>query len=207
MMTHWLEEAERDEARRKQRSSQESAKIQDKIFRIQQNYEANRLKYDNFIQIMHELFERANALPPAKREPWKIIDFKPKESRLNNYLYQASTNKMYDKTVFVKSFPFIKNRHYKHVHEVRFAISKDMGMVEIEVKDDYLAKVRLHSDDGKDADLIIDDGLKRVNIVFRYEIDKLDKELSLKILDFLAFKSDFKSLPFGEENFKYSKRG
>ncbi len=206
-MAHWLEEAEREEIRKKQKVSKESARIQDKMFRIQQNYSANKETYDKFINMMHDLCERANALPPDKRDPWNVIEFKPKESKLDNHLYQASTNKGFDKTVAIKSFPFIKSQHYKHVHSVYFAVSKDMGMVEIEVKDDYLAKSRMRTDDSRDTDFLIDDGLKRVDIVFRYEMDKLDKELAIKILDFLVFRADFKSLPFGEEHFKYDKRG
>ncbi|MBE0640089.1 MAG: hypothetical protein IH598_16365 [Bacteroidales bacterium] len=204
-MAHWLEEAERDEIRKKQKTSKESAKIQDKIFNIEQNYISNKEKYEQFIEMVNDLCERANSLPAEKREPWKIIEFKAKESKLNNHLYHASTSEGFDKTVAVKSFPFIKNQHYKHVHSIFFSVSKELGMIEIEVKDDYLAKSRMRSDDSKDTALLVDDGLKRVDIVFKYEMDKLDKDLAFKILDFLVFKSDFKALPFGEEHFKYDK--
>lgn len=78
-------------------------------------------------------------------------------------------------------------------------------MVEIEVKDDYLAKSRMRTDESKDTDFLIDDGLKRINVIFQYEIDKLDKELAVKILDWLVFKENLKSLPFREEHFKYNK--
>lgn len=206
-MSHWLEEAEREELRKKQKLSAESARIQDKIFRIQQNYAQYGEKYNQFLEILQDLFDRANALPPEKREPWNIIVFKPKESRFNNYLYEASTSRGFDKTVAIKSFPFIKTQHYKHVHAIYLAISKEMGFAEIEVKDDYLAKARLKPDESYDDELLLDDGLKRVDIVFKYEIDRLDKDLAYKILDFLAFKADFKSLPFGPEHFKYDKRG
>lgn len=204
-MAHWLEEAERDEIRKKQKTSKESAKIQDKIFNIEQNYKANQEKYNQFIELMHDLFERANSLPVEKREPWKLIEFKAKESKLNNHLYHASTSEGFDKTVAIKTFPFIKSQHYKHVHGIYFAVSKEMGKIEIEVKDDYLAKSRMRTDESRDTDFLVDDGLKRVDIVFKYEIDKLDKDLAFKILDFMVFKSDFKALPFGEEHFKYDK--
>jgi len=204
-MSHWLEEAERDELRKKQRVSKESAKVQDKIFNIKKNYEANKDTYENFIELIHDLIERANSLPAEKREPWTIIEFKQKESKLENHLFHAHTSEGFDKTVAIKAFPFIKNQHYKHVHAIYFSVSKEMGMIEIEVKDDYLAKSRMKSDDSKDTALLVDDGLKRMDIVFKYEMNKLDKSLAYKILDFLAFKADFKSLPFGEENFKYDK--
>jgi hypothetical protein len=204
-MAHWLEEAEREELRKKQRLSKESAKIQDKMFRINQNYEANREQYEQFVEVMHDLCERANLLPAEKREPWKIIEFKPKETKLENHLYYASTSKRFDKTVAVKAFPFVKSQHYKHIHIVYFTISKEMGMAEVEIKDDYLAKSRQKSDDSKDTNLLVDDGLKRINVIFQYEIEKLDKDLAVKILDWLVFKADLKTLPFREEHFKYDK--
>ncbi len=205
-MAHWLEEAEREELRKRQKMSKESAKIQDKIFRIQQNYAAHGDKYDEFIEMMHDLCERANTLPADKRVPWNVIEFKNKESKLDNHLYAATTSKRFDKTVAIKTFPFIKSQHYKHVHAIYFSMSKEMGMVEIEVKDDYLAKSRMLSDDNRDVDLLIDDGLKRVNVVFVFDIDKLDRDLGYKILDWLVFKTELKTLPFREEHFKYDKR-
>jgi len=204
-MAHWLEEAEREEMRKQQRLSKNSAKIQDKIFRIRQNYEANKELYEQFLEVMHDFCQRANSLPAEKREPWKQIEFKAKESKLENHLYLASTSKSFDKTVAVKTFPFIKTQHYRHIHHIYFSLSKEMGMVEIEVKDDYLAKSRMRTDESKDTDFLIDDGLKRINVIFQYEIDKLDKELAVKILDWLVFKENLKSLPFREEHFKYNK--
>lgn len=205
-MTHWLEEAEREEQLKKQRPSHESAKIQDKIFRINNNYEANKEKYEKFIEMFHDLCERANQLPAEKREPWNHIEVKPKESKLNNHLVTFSTDERLEKLVTISRFPFFKRQHFKHIRHIYFTISKEMGKCEIEVKDDYLAKTRLNLDDGKDTDKPTSDGFQRVNVIFLYEINDLSKDIALKILDWLAFKADLKSLPFGEEHFKMKKR-
>jgi len=205
-MTHWLEEAEREEQLKKQRPSHESAKIQDKIFRINKNYEANKEAYENFVEILHDLCERANQLPAEKREPWNHIEAKAKESKLKNHLYTFSTGERLDKLITTTRFPFFKRQHYKHFRMIYFTVSKEMGKCEIEVKDDYLAKTRLNLDDGKETTGSSNDGLTRVNVIFIYNINELDKETAVKILDWLAFKIELKALPFGEEHFKIHRR-
>jgi hypothetical protein len=203
-MSHWLEEAEREEQRKRERPSRESAKIQDKIFRIKQNYEANKDLYEKFINHFFDLCERANNLPQEKKIPWKQIDFRMKESKLENHLYYASTSESIEKTVKTRSFPFFKRQHYKHLRSIHFNVSKKMDFAEVEVRDDYLAKTRL-SPDAEEKKDIFDDGFTRVKVVFEYEMKNLNKELSLSILDWLAFKKDVTSLPFTEEHFKYDK--
>jgi len=204
-MPHWLEEAEREEQRKKERPSRESAKVQDKIFRIRENYDVNKEAYENFVRYFFDLCERANNLPHEKKLPWIQIDFRMKESKLENHLYYASTSERIDKIVKVRSFPFFKRQHYKHLRSIHFNVSKKMNFAELEIRDDYLAKTRLKSDDNEESE-IYNDGFNRVKVVFEYEIDKLDKNLALIILDWLAFRAEVSSLPFGEEHFKYDKR-
>lgn len=204
-MPHWLEEAEREEQRKKERPSRESAKIQDKILNIRQNYAANKDTYEHFITYFFDLLERANNLPHEKKLPWVHIDFRLKESKLENHLYYAGTSEPIDKMVKTRSFPFFKRQHYKHVRSVHFNVSKKMDFSEIEIRDDYLAKTRLKSDDGETSD-IYEDGFRRVKVVFEYEMKKLDKSLGVLLLDWLAFKADVSSLPFSEEHFKYDRR-
>lgn len=81
-MAHWLEEAEREEMRKQQRLSKNSAKIQDKIFRIRQNYEANKELYEQFLEVMHDFCQRANSLPAEKENPGNRLSSKPKNRNL-----------------------------------------------------------------------------------------------------------------------------
>lgn len=204
-MPHWLEEAEREEQRKREKPSRESAQIQDKIFRIRKNYEVNKKAYESFIENFFDLCNRANNLPAEKKLPWQYIDFRSKESRLDNHLYYASTSESIDKLVKTRSFPFVKRQHYKHIRAIHFNISKKMDFAELEIRDDYLAKTRLSSDD-REKEKILDDGFNRIKVVFEYEIEKLDNKLALIILDWLAFKAGVNDMPFGEEHFKYDKR-
>ncbi len=204
-MTHWLEDAEREEQHKKQKPLKDSAKIQDKMFRIKQNYDVNKDSYEAFISRLKDLSERANNLPMEKREPWLHIDTKAKDSKLDNHFYFFSTNERFDKRVITKHFPFVKNQHFKHIRVIYFSISKEMGKVEVELKEDYLAKTRISSEDNSQIKEFIDDGLQRVDVIFLYNISDLNNELAFKILDYLVYKEDLKSLPFGEEHFKYKK--
>ncbi len=203
-MPYWLEEAEREEQRKREKPSRESAKIQDKIFRIRENYRANKESYEEFVAYFFDLCSRANNLPSEKKLPWNMIDFRKKESKLDNHLCFASTSESLDKVVKTTAFPFLKRQHYKHIRSAHFNISKKMDFAEIEIRDDYLAKTRLKNDERK-TEKIIDDGFPRVKVVFEYEIEKLNRDLVMKILDWLAFKADVGSLPFTEEHFKYDK--
>ena len=203
-MSHWLEEAEREEQRKKERPSRESAKIQDKIFSIRQNYEANKEPYENFIAYFFDLCTRANSLPHEKKLPWVQIDFKQKASKLENHLYYASTSESIDKVVKTRSFPFFKRQHFKHLRSIHFNVSKKMDYAEIEIRDDYLAKTRLSQDDEEKKE-IFDDGFKRVKVVFEDQIKNLNKDLAIIVLDWLAFKTEVSSFPFSEEHFKYDK--
>jgi hypothetical protein len=204
--SHWLEDAEREEQQKRLRPLREGARIQDKIHRVKENYEANHELYDEFIAYLADLSERANNLPTEKKHPWMNIEHKKKESKYENNMYGFSTAERISRNVITKAFPFVKTQHYKHVHNLYVSVSKKMGLAEVEVWDDYLAKTRLNLDDGKETEVLMDDGLPRLRVVFEYPIKQLDKQLAYKILDWLAFKSDVKSLPFNEEHFKYDKR-
>jgi hypothetical protein len=204
--SHWLEDAEREEQQKRLRPLREGARIQDKIHRVKENYEANQPLYDEFLQHMSDLCERANRLPMEKKHPWMNIEHQEKESKYENHMYGFSTSERISRNVITKTFPFVKTQHYKHVHNFYVSVSKKMGLAEVEVWDDYLAKTRLNLDDGKEPEVLIDDGLPRLRVVFEYPMEQLDKQVAYKILDWLAFKSDAKSLPFNEEHFKYNKR-
>lgn len=204
-MSHWLEEAEREEQRKRVNPSRENAKIQDKIFRVKQNYDVNKETYESFIEYMFDLCGRANSLPQEKKLPWIHIDFKDKETKYKNHLYFASTAERVNKTVMTRSFPYIRRQHYKHVRDIYFSVSRKMGFADVEVRDDYLAKTRISLEE-KDAAEIMNDGFPRIRVVFEFEMSKLDKKSGLAILDWLTFKADVVSLPFGEEHFKYDKR-
>jgi hypothetical protein len=202
-MTHWLEEAElekQDGLKKKKKVSRNV--IQQKTEDIRQNYKANNEVYDGFINAFFATCQRANNLPPELREPWGLIESKAKENKMDNHLYSFISRERFDMRVPTKSFPFMKLRHFKHVRKIMFSISKDMGMTNIEVFEDYVAKTRLNKVDGTEDKPDKYDGLDRFHLVYHYAINMLDNNLALKILDWLAFKEEIDHLPFKKDQIK-----
>jgi len=202
-MTHWLEEAEQgleEEPQKKRKLSRTI--VQQKAENIRKNYEANKDAYDGFINNLFSVCQRANNLPPEMREPWRMIESKAKVSKLDSHLFSFISRERFDMRVATKSFPFIKLRHYKHVRKIMVSVSKDLGMANIEVYDDFIAKKRLNKTDGSEEKHDRDDGLDRFHVVYHYPINLLGKEIALKILDWLVFKEEVEYLPFKEEQIK-----
>lgn len=208
-MGHWLEDIERQESR-KHRSARDSARIQDKIFRIAQNYEKNRDLYDSFIDKMNNLTERVNNLPMEYREDFNKIKAQSKESKLNNHLHYFSSSRRHYKMEFRGLFNPLKNIHYKHVRLIYFNVAKVMDKVEVEIREEYLEKKR------RDGQVIPEEGERnksrkpsaiendKFHQIYYYDMEKLTPELALKIIDWLAFKEELHHIPIiaeGEERF------
>lgn len=201
-MTHWLNEAENEIQQEPTKPKVSRTRIQQKIEDINKNYEANKEAYDGFINNLFNLCQRANNLPSEAREPWGIIETKARESKMNSHLFSFLTHERFDMRVTTKSFPFMKLRHYKHLRKVMFSVSKTMGMVNVEVYEDFVAKTRLNKDDGTKEKDVVNDGLDRFHLVYHYAIKELNDKLAIKLLDWLAFKEEMDYLPFTEKDVK-----
>lgn len=204
-MAHWLEEAERKIHRREKRPS-ESVRIQEKKFLIQQNYEKNKEVYDGFINKLKELVERVNNLPMEMRDPFGHMDAVEKESKLDNHLVYFSSKVRIRKKTILPKFPFIKFTNFKHIRVIYFCVSKYTGKVEVEVKENFLKKTRKdgHVDDApKHPHHREEDDQDNMDIIFLWDMEKLDNELAYKIIDWLAFKEELSYLPFKPDDFKY----
>ena len=201
-MAHWLEEAENEKQEEVKKPRVSRTEIQQKTEDIRQNYETNKKAYDDFITALFTLCQRANTLPPESREPWNIIESKARESKMNSHLYSFITRERFDMRAPIKSFPFIKLRHFKHVRKVMFSVSKTLGMVNIEVYEDYIAKTRISKDDGGEIKEVVDDGLERYHLIYHFAIKDLNEDLSLKLLDWLTFREDLEHLPFTKKDIK-----
>jgi hypothetical protein len=209
MAAHWLDDIERKESR-KQGHASDSARIQDKKFRIQQNYEKNHKVYDGFVEKLHSLVDRVNNLPLEYREEYGKISFKEKDSKLNNHLRYFSSSRRTQKTEFKGLLHPLKNVHYKHVRIIYFNIAKLMDKVEVEIREEFLEKKRR---DGKEVPehenprqfRKPESDKDKFHEIYYYEMGKLTEDLAYKILDWLAFKQNVDHIPIvidGEPRFK-----
>jgi hypothetical protein len=206
---HWLDDIERQESRKHGHAS-DSARIQDKKFRIQQNYAKNKKVYDGFINRLHALVDRVNNLPMEYREEFGKINFREKESKLNNRLRYFSSSRRTQKIEFKSILSPFKSVHYKHVRLIYFNVAKLMDKVEVEIHEEFLEKKRRdgkvvpehenphefhkpHSEKGK------------FHEIYYYDMEKLTDDLAYRILDWLAFKESVDTIPIiieGEPRFK-----
>ena len=208
-MGHWLDDIERHESRKHGHAS-DSARIQDKKFRIQQNYAKNKKVYDGFINRLHALVDRVNNLPMEYREEFGKINFREKESKLNNRLRYFSSSRRTQKTEFKSILSPFKSVHYKHVRLIYFNVAKLMDKVEVEIHEEFLEKKR------RDGKVVPEhenphefhkphSEKDKFHEIYYYDMEKLTDDLAYRILDWLAFKESVDTIPVvidGEPRFK-----
>jgi hypothetical protein len=208
-VAHWLDEIERLE-NRKNRSASDSARIQDKKFRIQQNYSKNHEIYDGFIGKLDNLVERVNSLPMEHRDVFGKINSRDKDSKLDNHLHFFSSSRRTEKMQFKSILQPFKSVHFKHVRVIYFNVAKIMDKAEVEILEELLEKKRRDGkvvqehEMGKDFKKPHSDKDK-FHEIYYYDIEKLTDELAYQILDWLAFREDLHHLPIirdGEQRFQ-----
>jgi hypothetical protein len=209
-VSHWLDEIESREGKRR-RSARESARIQDKMFRIQQNFEKNKERYNSFIATLDNLIGRVNDLPMEHREIFGKLKSQAKQTRLDNKLHIFSASKRAQKTEFKSILRPFRTVHYKHVRVIYFNIAKIMDKVEVEIREELLEKKR------RDGQMIPEHEVHlgsrkptgqqkdKFHMIYYYDIDNLDEDFALRIIDWLVFREDLHHLPIirdGEPRFK-----
>ncbi|MBW6459975.1 MAG: hypothetical protein K0B08_05320 [Bacteroidales bacterium] len=206
---HWLDEIEKRESR-KRGSASGSARIQDKKFRIGQNYEKNREIYNGFMAKLEGLAERVNSLPMEHREVFGKVGFKLKDTKLKNHLFYLSSSRRMQKTEFKSLLRPLRTVHYKHIRVIYFNVAKLMDKVEIEIHEEYLEKKR------RDGKVIPEhenpkgfhkpqSDRNKFHEIYYYEMEKLTDELAYQIIDWLAFREEVDHIPVvteGEARFK-----
>jgi hypothetical protein len=208
-VSHWLDDIERLESRKKG-SASGSARVQDKKFRIQQNYQKNKEIYEAFISKLQSVIERVNNLPMSYREVFGKINIKQKDTRLDNHLNYYSSSRRTEKTEFKNILHPFRTVHYKHVRVIFFNVAKLMDKVEVEIYEELLEKKR------RDGQIIEEhenpkDFRKphsekdKFHEIYYYEMSRLDDELTLRIIDWLVFREEVNQIPIvteGEPRFK-----
>lgn len=208
-MAHWLDEIERQESRRRG-SASSSARVQDKKFRIQQNYQKNKESFDGFIANVQGLVTRVNNLPMEHREVFGKISAKLKNTRLDNHLSYFSSSRKVEKTEFKNILKPFKSIHYKHVRVIYFNVAKIMDKVEVEIYEELLEKKR------HDGQVVAEhenphqsrkphSDRDKFHEIYYYDMSALNDELGIKIIDWLAFHEEVSHIPIvhdGEPRFK-----
>ncbi len=192
-MGNWLEEAEREVRRTEPGFRGSTERIKIKKDRIRENYDKIKVDYDGFVEEMMLLLDRINRLPLEKRQDFGKIDGKRKESKLDNELYIFSSSTRMKKRSLRKISSLLKPSHVKHVRLFFISISKNEGMVDIELKDSFMERERMKSHDKRKDST---DKHQKLTLLLCEEVGKMDKKAAMAIVSWLAFKEDLDSLPF-----------
>ena len=189
-MSNWLDEAER---RSRMRDTQgQSERLQVRIDRIKENYVANKTVYDEFVSHLKGLISRANNLPHEFRIPFGKLSMRHKQTRLNNHLHILSSSQRLRKRKTKDFWTWVFPVHIKHIRVVFVSVSKHAEMADLEIKESFLEKKRFRMD-SKPAQG--PGNKKHTDLVIHIPMNTLNKDLSQKILDFLAFKCELKDIP------------
>jgi len=198
-MSNWLEEAESKKALEEENTSI-TRRIEQKKEAILQNYQANKALYEGFINHMEDLANRVNELPMEYRETFGKINFRLKESKLNNHLYYLSSSKRIRRRLRKSIFTIFKKYSFKHIRVGYFTVSREMGMVDIELKENLLLRVRMKSNgDDRKTSTRRKKNDHRKDFVFRLELSKISETTSMDIIDWLAFRKKMDKISFFDQ--------
>jgi len=199
-MTNWLEEAERSHRISKQRTGRWSKKIAEKKDAISRNYEQHKDAYEAFIQIMYSLVQRVNSLPEEMREPFGKLKAMSKKTKLNNHLHFFTGSRREQKFNFF-SFFRLKPTHAKHYKVLYIYLSKELGFVNLEIKENYLIRKRM-PESGKESKSGINKSSRskqRTHVIMKYAIAQLNEQTGLDIIDWLVFRKQVQDLILWKE--------
>lgn len=195
-MSNWLEEAESKKALDEEVVSI-SQRIAQKKDEVRQNYQANKELYEGFIKQLEELSERVNDLPMEYRNSFGKINFRVKESKLDNHLYYLTSSKRIKRRLRNSLFTYLKKYNFKHIRVGYFTISREMGMMDIELKENLLLRVRMKSTgDGKRSSSRRRKNDHKKDFVFRVELNTINKDTAMDIIDWLAFRKPMEEISF-----------
>jgi len=196
-MSHWLEEAEKAGHIAKPGSSLQHERIRHKKERIVINYMSNKRLYDDFISVLYQLTDRANNLSPEKREPFGLMDARSKDSKLNNHLNIFSTSRRVIRHGRKGILAWFKKYHFKHYRVMYVNVSKIPGKIEMEFKENYLARTILSSRK-KNGKMKPAGHADRLHVLYYIDMENLDQELALEIIDWLAFAKELEDTGFSK---------
>ena len=215
-MSDWLERAEKHQKYKEKWSLKTSSKIRENKEKVRNNYEKNKNFYNNFIENLTGLSERVNNLPSKYREGFGKIAHKHKESKLETHFNYYTSTKRQKKRRFKNILSIFKFSHQKIIRIVYFNVSKNIDLVEIEIKEVSMFRERLERKDldkgkkkeiktksDKEAKSDLEKRNFKIKLLFQYEMEKLNKDFAIEFIDWLAFKKETEQLPIPPDRIKH----
>ncbi len=192
-MPHWLEEAEKRQYADKETHAG-ADRIKNRYLKVQENVAKYGKQFDDFTKDLHELVARVNNLPDIEDRPFNRMEAREKDSKLFNHLNIFSGSKRIYQRKFWGLLPFLDSFRFKHLRILFINISGKEGMCEIELKENILLRESIGSERNGRRKHYGKSG--RLHVIYPFQISKLDHELALEIIDWLAFTKDIAGCAF-----------
>lgn len=192
-MSHWLEEAERKQNPKKENISR-ADRIRKRYLKIQENLKNNGDQFDEFTKDLHNLIDRVSKLPAYQNKPFRKMECREKDSKLNNHLNIFSSSRRIDDRKIWSFLPFFSSDHFKHFRVLYISISGRDGKCEIELKENFLKREALGFD--KNNLKVRPSKSDKFHVIYTFPISHLDHELALEVIDWLAFAKEISDCAF-----------
>lgn len=195
-MGHWLEEAEKEGRSNEPGSSLQHERTVHKKERILANYIRYKIQFDEFISGMHNLIDRVNCLPVAKREPFGMMEARSKDSKLNNQLNIFSSSRRLLRPGRTGLFSWFRKYHFKHIRVLYIHVPQVSGKAEIEIKENYLVRTALSSKNKSGKGIKPAGKSEKLHVLFYFDMNNLSNDVALDIIDWLAFSRELEDTDF-----------
>ena len=199
-MNNWLEQAEGNITHEHDRTRHED-RMDAKKEAIQENYRANQKCFNDFLEELKELVDRVNQLPVELRHPFGKITYRTKKSSLDNHRNYVSSSQRYKKRMYRSVFRFFKTYTIKWIRVAYFTVSSNPGMIDIELKENKLPRVRMTINGEKERMRRnrLRNSKDSKDYRFSIKVEELSEMLSRDIIDWLAFKSELEEISLFNE--------
>jgi len=194
-MSDWLDQAESNIASVDDDHSKQEEKFLKKQEAIRENYQANKVLFDSFITDLKKLVERVNKLPAEHRQPFGKLGFHFKDSKLDNQLHYFSSSTKVKKRMYKNIFHLFKTYTFKRVRVAYLTVSSQQGMINVELKENMLLRVRLTR--SGEHERLKDPRRRnkdRKNYRFSLELQNMNGTEPREIIDWLAFRKEMKDI-------------
>lgn len=198
-MSNWIEEAENKHQPQENKKLSRD-KIEKKIESIRKNYEQHKETYDSFVKELRTLVDRVNNLPIEHRKEFGKLKLNAKKSKLQNELYYITSSRRVKKRVYRGLFSLLRKSHFKNVRVAYFTVSRKMGMMNTELKENLLLKVRMSTHGNNDKALTMKQkDWGRLNELYLLKMEILNNDLAMEIIDWVSFRTEMDDMSFKSE--------
>jgi hypothetical protein len=197
-MSHWLEEAEKNVAKHKDKKQEINDRIDTKKADVKANRDLIEKEFLAVIDQLETIIDRINNLPRKHRIPFGQIYSKPKESKLENLLHKFNSSRRLASREFKNMTNPMSMQHYKNTRSFFISIARNPREILLEYKDIRVKRVRLndHAKSFFDKFSLFKLFSKKKELhevkenIITMNIDQFNEDMVLKHIDWLAYKYD-----------------